>query len=108
MRHLIHEEPDPHWLLQPVVYESLRLLAAAGYTFDVVATKHEHMECVPIVGEKVPGLKMVIDHLAQPPFQAGEPGQWGEDMRIAGREPQRLRQDLRPGHSQRRLGGVDG
>ncbi|MCB0202786.1 MAG: amidohydrolase family protein, partial [Anaerolineae bacterium] len=80
VRHLIHEEPDPHWLLQPAVWESLQLLAAAGYTFDVVATKHEHLECLPTVSEHVPNLRMVIDHMAQPPFQAGELGQWGEDM----------------------------
>jgi L-fuconolactonase len=82
VRHLIHEEPDPQWLLQPTVWESLRLLAAAGYTFDVVATKHEHLECLPVLSEHVPGLPMVIDHLGQPPFQAGEPGQWGDDMRL--------------------------
>jgi L-fuconolactonase len=87
MRHLIHEEPDPQWLLQPVVWESLRLLAAAGFTFDVVATKHEHLVCLPTLGEQVPGLRMVIDHLGQPPFQAGEPGQWGEDMRSAAQNP---------------------
>ena len=87
VRHLIHEEPDPHWLLQPVVWESLRLLAAAGYTFDVVATKHEHLECLPTVSEQVPDLRMVIDHLAQPPFQAGELGQWGEDMQLLAQNP---------------------
>jgi L-fuconolactonase len=87
MRHLIHEEPNPHWLLQEPIYESLRLVAGAGLTFDVVATKHEHMECIAVVGDNVPNLKMVIDHLAQPPFPAGEPGQWGEDMRIAAQNP---------------------
>ena len=83
MRHLIHEKPDPHWLLQEPVYESLNLLAAAGLTFDVVATKHEHLECLPVIGEKAPALRMVIDHLGQPPFQADDLGQWGEDIRIA-------------------------
>jgi L-fuconolactonase len=87
MRHLIHEEPNSHWLLQETVYESLKLLADAGLTFDIVATKHEHMECVPVIGEKVSHLKMVIDHLAQPPFKDGTPGQWGEDMRIAAANP---------------------
>jgi L-fuconolactonase len=87
MRHLIHEEPDPQWLLQPVVWESLRLLAGAGYTFDVVATRHEHLACLPALSEHVPNLRMVIDHLGQPPFQAGEPGQWGEDMRVAAQNP---------------------
>ncbi|MCB1453047.1 MAG: amidohydrolase family protein [Rhizobiaceae bacterium] len=87
VRHLIHEEPDPHWLLQPAVWESLQLLADAGYSFDVVATKHEHLECLPAVSEHVPNLRMVIDHMAQPPFQAGELGQWGEDMQALATNP---------------------
>jgi L-fuconolactonase len=87
MRHLIHEEVNPYWLLQEPIYESLQLLAEQGLTFDVVATKHEHLECVHQLSERVPELRMVVDHLAQPPFQAGEPGQWGEDMSIAARNP---------------------
>lgn len=87
VRHLIHDEPDPHWLLQEPIFESLALLAQADMTFDVVATKHEHLECVHVLSEKTPELRMVIDHLAQPPFQAGEPGQWGEDMKLAAQNP---------------------
>ena len=34
VRHLIHEEANPHWLLQDPVYESLQLLADAGLTFE--------------------------------------------------------------------------
>ncbi|MCP4168465.1 MAG: amidohydrolase family protein [Chloroflexi bacterium] len=87
MRHTIHGEPDSHWLLQEPIYESLQLLADAGLPFDVVATTHEHLECVSVVGGRIPNLKMVIDHLAQPPFEEGEPGQWGEDMRICAQNP---------------------
>ena len=53
----------------------------------MVAIKHEHLECVHAVSERVPDLRMVIDHLAQPPYQAGEPGQWGEDMKLAAQNP---------------------
>jgi len=87
IRHLIHNEADPKWLLQDRVTESLKLLAAAGLTFDVVATVHEHMACLPLVGERVPELKMVIDHLGQPPIGTRAQGQWGEDMRIAAENP---------------------
>ncbi len=87
VRHLIHEEANPHWLLQDPIYESLQLIADAGLTFDVVAVKHEHLECVHALGERVPDLRMVIDHLAQPPYQAGKPGQWGEDMKLAAKNP---------------------
>ena len=87
MRHLIHNEADPKWLLQARVIEGLKLLADNDLAFDVVAVNHEHLECVPVVGEQVPGLRMVIDHLGQPPIKSGEFGQWGEDMRAAARNP---------------------
>ncbi len=87
IRHLIHNEADPHWLLQDRVIESLKLLAARGLTFDVVATLHEHLACIPMLSERVPGLKMVIDHLGQPPISSGTLGQWGEDVRAAAQNP---------------------
>jgi L-fuconolactonase len=87
MRHLIHNEADPKWLLQDEVIEGLKLLAAAGLTFDVVATLPEHLECIPILGAKVPDLKMVIDHLGQPPIASGSLGRWGDDLKAAAENP---------------------
>ncbi|MET8869166.1 amidohydrolase family protein [Nonomuraea sp. NPDC004580] len=69
IRHLIHDEPDPDWVLQEPVIEGLRLLAAAGLPFDVVAVLPRHLEHVPVLAERVPGLRMVIDHLAKPPIK---------------------------------------
>lgn len=87
MRHLIHNEADPKWLLQTEVIEGLRVLAAHGLTFDVVTTLPEHMECIPVLSEKVPGLKMVIDHLGQPPIASGGLGRWGDDLKAAAENP---------------------
>jgi L-fuconolactonase len=87
IRHLIHNEADPRWLLQERVTESLRLLAGASFTFDVVATVHEHMGCIPILGERIPELKMVIDHLGQPPIGTRPQGHWAVDMRAAADNP---------------------
>jgi L-fuconolactonase len=86
VRHLIHNEPDPYWLLQAPVKESLALLAEAGLPLDVVATKHEHFQCIHRLSEEIPGLRMIIDHLGHPPFGQAR-GQWGEDMRIAAENP---------------------
>jgi L-fuconolactonase len=87
MRHLIHNEADPKWLLQDRVIEGLGLLADHNLAFDVVALNHEHLACVPVVGAQVPELRMVIDHLGQPPIKTREFGQWGEDMKIAAENP---------------------
>ncbi|GAA2207875.1 amidohydrolase family protein [Nonomuraea monospora] len=69
IRHLIHDEPDPDWVLQEPVIEGLKLLADAGVPFDVVAVLPRHLEHVPVLAERVPGLRMVIDHLAKPPIR---------------------------------------
>lgn len=81
VRHLIHDEPDPKWLLQKQVLESLKLLAANNLTYDVVGVLPEHIETVLEVANKVPDLKMVFDHLNQPPISANEKfGDWGDLM----------------------------
>ncbi|MCC6559073.1 MAG: amidohydrolase family protein [Polyangiaceae bacterium] len=67
VRHLIHTEPDPGWLARPAVIEGLRMLAAAGLPFDVVATQHAHRQAALAVAQQVPELRMVLDHFAGVP-----------------------------------------
>jgi L-fuconolactonase len=76
VRVLIHTIPDPDWLLRPEVDESLGLLEAAGLTFDVVAVLPRHLELVPILAQRHPGLKMVIDHLSKPPIGLADREPW--------------------------------
>ncbi|SDL67375.1 L-fuconolactonase [Catalinimonas alkaloidigena] len=84
VRHLIHDEPDPQWLLQPTVLESLQLLADRNVPYDVVGVLPEHIETALQVAEKIPSLRMVFDHLNQPPIATGETyGRWGELMQEA-------------------------
>lgn len=86
IRHLIHNESDPQWLLQPAVLESLKMLATHGLTYDLVGIVPQHIKTAIAVAEKVPGLMMVFDHLNQPPISKGEKfGEWGELMAEAAR-----------------------
>ena len=79
VRHLIHDEPDTKWLLQPTVLQSLQLLADAAIPYDVVGVVPAHLETVLQVLNKVSGLTIVLDHLNQPPVQQKEIfGRWGE------------------------------
>ena len=79
VRHLIHDEPDSQWLLQEPVIESLQLLADAGLPYDVVGVLPEHLETLLKVLNKVPRLRVVLDHLNNPPIQQKEKfGRWGE------------------------------
>ena len=84
IRHLIHNEADPAWLLQDKVIHSLSLLSDAGLTYDLVGIHTEHIETALKLANKAPGLKMVFDHLNQPPIATKQRfGKWGELMKAA-------------------------
>jgi L-fuconolactonase len=68
VRHLISNELDPRWLLQETVIESLGLLAAAGMVFDAIPINAAQFESVLEAAERVPALKIVINHLGRPPI----------------------------------------
>lgn len=86
VRHQIHDEKDPKWLLQPKAIESLNILSSYNIPYDVVGIKPEHIETVLEVADKVPGLRMVFDHLNWPPIPTKERfGRWGELMKEAAR-----------------------
>jgi L-fuconolactonase len=75
VRHLISNEPDPRWLLQETVIESLGLLAAAGMVFDAIPVNAAQFESVLDVARRLPELKIVMNHLGRPPIpeQGWEP-----------------------------------
>jgi len=75
VRHLISNEPDPRWLLQDGVLESLKVLAAAKLAFDAIPVNTAQFESVLEVTRRLPELKIVINHLGRPPLpeQGWEP-----------------------------------
>ena len=86
VRHLIHFDADPKWMLQEEVLESLSILVKYNLPYDVVGILTEHIETALKVAEKVPELRMVFDHLNQPPISTNERfGRWGELMQEAAR-----------------------
>lgn len=87
IRNLIHTRPDPDWLLRPDVDEGLSLLEDAGVPFDVVSVLPRHLELVPIVSERHPRLRMVIDHLSKPPIKAPSPQPWRSLIARAAENP---------------------
>ena len=88
VRHLIHDEKDARWLLQDTVLESLQLLARYHIPYDVVGVLPEHIETALQVAEKVPALRMIFDHLNQPPIATKERfGKWGTLMQEAAQHP---------------------
>ena len=87
IRHLINVEPDPDWILQATVLEGLRLLERRGLAFDYVGILPRHLAHVPVLAERLPGLRIVIDHLAKPPITAGSFEPWASQLAAAAAAP---------------------
>lgn len=76
IRNLIHDRPDPDFLLRREVRESLGLLAGAGLAFDVVSVLPRHLEHVPVLAAEHPTLRLVVDHLSAPPIGSSDLEPW--------------------------------
>jgi len=87
VRHLVHDEPDPDWLLRAPVRESLALLGERGVVFEIPAVFPRHLLHVPVLAEDLPELKIVIDHLAKPPIDRGELEPWAGQLAAAASYP---------------------
>jgi L-fuconolactonase len=87
VRHLVHDEPDVGWLIREDVLRGLRELARRGIPYDLLL-RPPHLPLVPRLAERVPKLRMVIDHIAKPLIAAQRMDGWAEDMEAASKIPQ--------------------
>ncbi|GAA4428047.1 amidohydrolase family protein [Georgenia halophila] len=91
VRHLIHDEPDPEWMMRPEVAQGMAVLERRGLTFDAVAERPDLLAQVPAVARRHPGLTVVLDHIGKPPVASGwsspESQDWARRLREAAAEP---------------------
>ena len=83
IRHQVHDEPDPDWLLRPDVRRGLAAIEAAALTYDLLVRPRE-LSAALIVAREMPGLRFVIDHLAKPPIRSGTSEPWASLLRPFG------------------------
>lgn len=65
VRHQVHNEPDPEWLLRPEVLRGLRAVRDRGLAYDLLVRSRELPAAVAAV-QAVDGLTFVVDHAAKP------------------------------------------
>ena len=87
IRHLIHQENDPHWIMRAGVQPALELLAELGLLLELPAVYPEHLGDVPELARRHPGLTLVVDHLGKPPLGTPQMGRWEELLRAAAASP---------------------
>jgi len=79
IRHQVHDEADPDWLLRDEVQHGLRQLSDAGLAYDLLVRVRE-LPAALRTARAQPGLRLVIDHIAKPPIREGEMKEWGRAM----------------------------
>lgn len=79
VRHPVHDEADERWLLRDDVVSGLRELARRDLPYDLLL-RPPHLAHIPELADRVPGLRMVIDHIAKPLIAAQQMEPWARDM----------------------------
>ena len=87
IRHPVHDEDDVRWLVRDDVIRGLCELARRGIPYDLLL-RPIHLPLVPLLAERVPDLRMVIDHIAKPLIASHIFDGWAEDMARAAQIPQ--------------------
>jgi L-fuconolactonase len=66
VRHQVHDEPDPAWLLREDVQRGLGAVGAAGIACDLLVRTRELPSAIETV-RRHPGVRFVVDHVAKRP-----------------------------------------
>ena len=86
IRHIVQDEPDDNFIVQDAVLNGLRVLQKHNVPYDLLFyTKHLHHAVA--LGQALPELPMVIDHLSKPKIKAGDINDWKKNLQAAAAFP---------------------
>jgi L-fuconolactonase len=86
IRHLAHDEPDPEWLIRDDVLRGLYAVAEAGLVYDLLLRTRE-LPAATEVARRLPGLRLVLDHLAKPAISIRQIEPWASAIGEIARLP---------------------
>ena len=86
VRHQVHDEPDPAWLLRDQVLAGLAAVAAAGLAYDLLVRERE-LPAARAVAQRLPELTLVVDHLAKPRIREAAMDPWAGELAALARHP---------------------
>jgi L-fuconolactonase len=79
-RHVIHDEPDLGFMLQPSFIKGVSMLKNYGYTYDILIFP-EHLPNTLKFVEAMPEQQFVVDHIAKPDIKWGEIEVWRKQIK---------------------------
>lgn len=81
LRPMLQDIEKDDWILQKQVIKNLRLLIPYDLPLDLLITER-HIPTIEALLEKLPTLRVVIDHIAKPLISKEEFKKWKEDMNL--------------------------
>ena len=87
VRHIVQAESDPSWLQRPDVEHGLNALAQRGLGYDLLIRDHQLPQAIRLA-ERLPELRLVLDHAGKPPIADGDLADWADRLRLLARHPQ--------------------
>ena len=79
IRHQVEDDPDDDWLVSDLSIRGLTAVANQNLAYDMLI-KPRHLKHIPVVADRVPNLRMVIDHIAKPFIGQEIMEPWATDM----------------------------
>jgi L-fuconolactonase len=79
VRHVVQDEPDDNFMLQPEFRRGIAQLRAFDLTYDLLLFP-QHLKAAALLVEEFPQQPFVLDHLAKPRIAEGLFSPWQEDL----------------------------
>lgn len=86
VRHVVHDEPDDHFMLLPAFRRGIAQLHEFGLTYDLLLFPKHLPVAVKLVTE-FPTQPFVLDHIAKPPIREGQISLWAEHLKRLAKSP---------------------
>ena len=80
VRHVVHDEPDDHFMLRPEFRRGIARLREFNLTYDLLLFP-KHLPVATKLVAEFPEQPFVLDHIAKPPIREGGVSPWREDLR---------------------------
>jgi L-fuconolactonase len=79
IRHQVHDEPDPEWLLRSDVRRGLAATFERDLAYDLLVRTRE-LPAATATARAFPNGRFVLDHAAKPPIAAGFSSEWADRL----------------------------
>lgn len=86
VRHVVHDEPDDHFMLQPAFQNGIAALKEFDLSYDLLLFP-KHLPVALQLVEKFPEQSFVLDHIAKPFISKSEFSPWREDLKELAKHP---------------------